>query len=179
MKKVLICFLAWGFLISVGSGSAGAGSPQEARKTCDLSKTSICTIEMWLAFKQKPHKKEIWNFLKSKSIKVLPHTVQFWRPKGGHPPTNIAIGHGLSAEDARMVIELAEKYNDRVEMLVLQSLNPANYAAIATSAWDEKSQIPITQEELEKLKDPSLSTQEFHTLYRQLTDEENLPERFY
>ena len=89
---------------------------------CDISKTTICTIEIWLANKHKKKKREIKKYLKSKSLKVLGHTVQYWRPKGGHPPTNIAIGSAVSAEDARLVIDFALKYNDRVDLLVLDRL---------------------------------------------------------
>lgn len=152
---------------------------QKPKPTCDISVTTICTIEMWLAHKQKKNKREIKNFLKSKSIKVLPHTMQFWKPKGGHPPTNIAIGGGLSAEDARLAIDLAIKYNDKVESLVIQRINPPNYVAIATSAWDAKSETPITPEALERLRDPELTTKEFHALYVDLTGEMNIPETFY
>ena len=90
------------------------------KPSCDTSIITICTIEIWLAHKHKKQKKELRGFLKSKSIKVLHHTIQFWRPKGGHPPTNIAIGSAVSAEDARMAIDFALKYNDRVDLLVLR-----------------------------------------------------------
>ena len=146
---------------------------------CDTSKITICTIEIWLAHKHKKQKKELRGFLKSKSIKVLNHTIQFWRPKGGHPPTNIAIGGAVSAEDARMAIDFALKYNDRVDLLVLRPLNPPNYVAIATSAWDELSQIPIKPEDLERLRDPKLTTEEFHSLYYELTNEGNVQNKFY
>ncbi|MFP6638389.1 MAG: hypothetical protein VB778_07170 [Nitrospinaceae bacterium] len=151
----------------------------EYKPSCDISKTTICTIEIWLAYKHKKDKRELKKLLKSKSIKVLGHTVQYWRPKGGHPPTNIAIGSAVSAEDARMAIELALKYNDHVDLLVLRPLNPPNYVAIATSAWDELSQIPIKPEDLERLRDPKLSTEEFHSLYYDLTNEGNIQQKFY
>ncbi len=162
--------------------SGPGSSPAQAEKIssgCDTSRTTICTIEIWLGHKQKKNRKAIRQELKDRSVKVLHHTIQFWRPRGGHPPTNIAIGRGLSAEDARWVIDLALRYNDAVTMLVLQRLNPPHYAAIATSAWDENSQIPIKPEDLERLRDPRLSTEEFHKLYVSLTGEENIPEAFY
>jgi len=151
----------------------------EYKPPCDISKTTICTIEIWLANKHKKKKREIKKYLKSKSLKVLGHTVQYWRPKGGHPPTNIAIGSAISAKDARLVIDFAIKYNDRVDLLVLRPLNPPNYAAIATSAWDEMSQIPITQKDLARLRDPKLTTEEFHSLYYELTNEGNVQNKFY
>jgi len=147
--------------------------------SCDTSVTTICTIEIWLAHSHKKEDRELRKVLKGKSIKVLRNTIQVWKPRGGHPPTNVAIGSGLSARDAQLVISLAEKYNDKVDMLIIQDLNPPNYAAIATSAWDEKSQVPITGEDLAALKDPKLTTEAFHALYRKLTDEEGRVQAFY
>jgi len=146
---------------------------------CKTGKTTICTIEMWLAHKQKKKNRELRKFLKSKSLKVLRHTIQYWKPLGGHPPTNIAIGSGLAVKDAQFVIDLALEYNDKIDGLIFQSLNPPNYAAIATSAWDDKSETKITQEELQKLRDPSLTTEAFHKLYKDLTGEAGVVPTFY
>ena len=146
---------------------------------CDLSKTTICTMEVWLAHKHKKDKKVLRQTLKDRTIKVLRHTFQFWKPRGGHPPTNIAIGHGLSAKDARWVIEFALKHNDRIDGLIHEKLNPPFYVAVATSAWDIQSETAITPEQLELLRDPSLSTEEFHSLYVKLTGEDAVAPRFY
>ena len=173
MKKI-ICGVLMAFLL------AGVSlSPVSASASCDTSITTICTIEMWLSHKQKKKKKELRSYLKSKSIKVLRHTIQYWKPKGGHPPTNIAIGGGLSAQDARLVIDLALQYNDEINGLVHQRLNPANYVAIATSAWDDNSETPITQDQLTALRDSKLTTEEFHRLYRELTREAGVEQKFY
>ncbi len=177
MKKTILLLTALWFafapLNTVFAEADKKSSP------CGERPTTICTIEIWLAHKQKKQNREIRKFLKSQNLKVLRHTIQYWKPKGGHPPTNVAIGSGLSAEDARLVMKMAIKYNDKIESLVLQALNPPNYAAIATSAWDEKSQIPVSPEELEKLMDESLTTEEFHKLYITLTKEENYKPDFY
>ena len=183
MKRLMMACLLGFFVMFTGSSLAVSKEylfPSSSYKpTCDTSKITICTSEIWLAHKHKKQKKELRGFLKSKSIKVLNHTIQFWRPKGGHPPTNIAIGSAVSAEDARMAIDFALKYNDRVDLLVLRPLNPPNYVAIATSAWDELSQIPIKPEDLERLRDPKLTTEEFHSLYYELTNEGNVQNKFY
>lgn len=185
MKRLIFltgCLLGFFVLLS---GSSFAVSKEylfpaaSYKPPCDTSKTTICTIEIWLAHKHKKQKKEIRNVLKSKSLKVLHHTVQFWRRGNGHPPTNIAIGSAVSAADARMAIEFALKYNDTVNGLILRPLNPPNYVAIATSAWDELSEVIIKPEDLEKLRDPKLSTEEFHSLYYELTNEGNVQEKFY
>jgi hypothetical protein len=183
MKRLMMVCLLGFFVMFTGSSLAVSKEylfPSSSYKPpCDTSKITICTIEIWLAHKHKKQKKELRGFLKSKSIKVLNHTIQFWRPKGGHPPTNIAIGSAVSAEDARMAIDFALKYNDRVDLLVLRPLNPPNYVAIATSAWDELSQIPIKPEDLERLRDPKLTTEEFHSLYYELTNEGNVQNKLY
>ena len=173
---ILVMFLP------VGADSGNQGQilkVSSSKPVCSKGLTTICTLEMWLEYKHKKNNRAIRKVLKDKTIKVLHHTIQYWKPKGGHPPTNIAIGRSLSAEDARWVIELALKYNDRIEGLIFQSLNPPNYVAIATSAWDQDSETPITKEELAQLRDPRLSTQEFHELYVSLTKEKNAAERFY
>lgn len=173
MKKFICGLLAIFLLAGVSL------SPVSASASCDISKTTICTIEMWLSHKQKKKKKELRSYLKSKSIKVLRHTIQYWKPKGGHPPTNIAIGGGLSAEDARLVIDLALQYNDDINGLIHQRLNPPNYVAIATSAWDDNSETPITPDQLAALRDTKLTTEEFHRLYLELTREAEVAKKFY
>ncbi|MFQ5673844.1 MAG: hypothetical protein ACE5G9_12190 [Nitrospinales bacterium] len=190
MKKICSVWavmLLVGVVFALGAGGMASDSeknspPAGIKKvgsSCDTSVITICTVEIWLAHKHKKENKQIREFLKSNSIKVLRRTIQYWKPRGGHPPTNIAIGYGLSAKDARFVINLALKYNDRIDGLIHQRLNPPNYVAIATSAWDEKSETPITQEDLKQLMDPKLTTAEFHKLYRQLTGENNIPQAFY
>ena len=170
MKKLVCLTILFLFSFTLVLLSAHTES-ESYQPSCNTSKTTVCTIEMWLAHKHKKNNREIRKFLKSKSLKVLRHTIQYWKPKGGHPPTNIAIGSMVSAKDARLMIDIAIKYNDKVDRLILRPLNPPNYVAIATSAWDEQSEVLITSEDLKKLRDPKLSTQEFQTLYAALTNE--------
>ena len=170
MKKLV--FLGTLFLISFPTFFPSIYAESGGYKpSCDTRKTTVCTIEMWLAHKHKKNNREIREFLKSKNLKVLRHTIQYWRPKGGHPPTNIAIGSLVSAKDARLMIDIAIQYNDKIDGLILRPLNPPNYVAIATSAWDEQSEILITPEGLEKLRNPKLTTGEFQALYAELTNE--------
>ncbi|MBC8287746.1 MAG: hypothetical protein H8E42_09785 [Nitrospinae bacterium] len=186
MKRLVILAVCLVGVIVMLAGSSFAVSKEylfpgpEYKPPCDTSERTICTIEIWLAHKHKKQKKEIRGFLKSKSLKVLGHTIQFWRRGNGHPPTNIAIGSAISAKDARMAIDIALKYNDKVDTLILRPLNPPNYVAIATSAWDEDSEVSIKPEELAKLRDPKLTTEEFHSLYYELTNEAGVQrDKFY
>jgi len=179
LKKNVILWMCLVFVGSMIFPVSPLYSSEKTKSGCKSGKTTICTIEMWLGHVHKKNKKLIRADLKSKSLKVLRHTVQYLKRTGGHPPTNIAIGSKISAEDARLAIALAEHYNDRIDRLIVQALNPPNYVAIATSAWDDKSEVRVTQDQLAALKDPKLSTEEFHTLYRKLTDEANRAEAFY
>ncbi|MDA0691749.1 MAG: hypothetical protein O3A78_08445 [Nitrospinae bacterium] len=175
MSKLICSLLVVFFLTGMPSSPALVS----AASSCDTSITTICTIEIWLGHNQKKRKKELQGTLESKSIKVLRNTIQYWKPKGGHPPTNIALGSGLSAEDARRAIDLALEYNDEINGLIHQRLNPPNYVAIATSAWDDKSETPITPDQLAALRDSKLTTEEFHRLYRELTQEATVEQKFY
>ncbi|MBJ79334.1 MAG: hypothetical protein CMH80_06435 [Nitrospinae bacterium] len=170
MKKLVSLTIL--FLLSFTVALSPAHAESEANKPpCGERKTTVCTIELWLGHKQKKNNRDIRKFLKSKDLKVLRHTIQYWKPKGGHPPTNIAIGSRVSAEDARLVIDIAFKYNDNIERLILRPLNPPNYVAIGTSAWDLQSEILVSKEDLQRLRDPKLTTEEFQALYAELTHE--------
>jgi hypothetical protein len=182
MKSVLRIGILGAVLAVLFAGTALAGNTAQkdyVPSGCKIEKTTICTIEIWLERKYKKHNREIREMLKDESIKVIRNTIQYWPPKGGHPPTNIAIGRSLTAEDARWVISLALDLNDNIDGLVFQRLNPPYYVAIGTSAWDDKSETPITPEQLTQLRDPKLTTEEFHALYVKLTGEAGVAETFY
>ena len=169
-----LLFSGWGW-----AGEAGAAKGDYVPSGCKIDKTTICTIEIWLERKHKKNNRAIRKMLKEKSIKVIRNTIQYWPPRGGHPPTNIAIGRSLSADDARWVINLALELNDNINGLIFQRLNPPHYVAIGTSAWDEKSETKITPEQLQQLRDPKLTTKQFHALYVEMTGERGVAETFY
>ncbi len=179
MKKPHNMLLVLGLTVFWLVGAGLSVNPVVAKSSCDLTKTTICTIELWLAYAHKKKNKEIRQILKDKQIKVLRRTIQYLRPKGGHPPINIVIGRAVSAEDARWVIDFALEYNDTIKLLIIQRLNPPNYVAVGTSAWDAEKEIAITPEQLQSLRDPNLTTEQFHLLYVKLTGEANIPDKFY
>jgi hypothetical protein len=94
---------------------------------------------------------------------------QFFRV--GSPPPNIAIGSQVSAEIARMAIDLAIQYNHGVTHLLPQFRFFPHQISIGTSAFDELVPVAIRPDDLERLRDPTLSDVQFRTLYRQLTKE--------
>tara|TARA_B100000686_G_C16797340_1_gene983368 strand:+ start:2010 stop:2594 length:585 start_codon:yes stop_codon:yes gene_type:complete len=171
-RELLLVALVFACFFMVGTEPL-LGNDFGEGKPCGNRNTTICTIELWLSHEHKKENKVIRDLLKENSLKVIRKTIQYWRARGGHPPTNLAIGKAISAEDGRLAIDLAILLNDRVDQLVLQTLNPPNYVAIGTSAWDEKSLISITPGELQQLRDPKLNTTEFQRLYIDLTGESN------
>jgi hypothetical protein len=94
---------------------------------------------------------------------------QFFRK--GNPPQNIALGSGISSDVARLAIDLAITYNRGITHLMPEFRFHPNQIAIGTSAFDELVPVAVSPEDLERLKNPALSTVEFHRLYRQLTHE--------
>jgi hypothetical protein len=125
-------------------------------------------VEVFLSPDHRDHVAAIKQELASASItRVRPQVYRL-----GHPPKNIAIGRDISADAARLSLRLAVEYNDGVEFLLPEYRFFHDHVAIGSSAFDEASQIPITPEDLAQLRDPSLSTEQFHTLYRSLTGED-------
>jgi hypothetical protein len=87
----------------------------------------------------------------------------------GNPPTNIGLGSQVPADKAREAIRLALKYNRAVSILLPERLFPPRFVTIASSNFDDTVEYPILNEDLAHLLDPSLTTEQFHDLYRQLT----------
>lgn len=99
--------------------------------------------------------------------------VQFM--KVGKPPTNIGLGPSVTAERARAAIRMAKTYNRDVTILLPERLFPDHYVAIASSSFDDTVEYPVTAEQLNELENPSLTTEQFHSLYRRLTPADRPP----
>jgi hypothetical protein len=84
------------------------------------------------------------------------------------PPKNIGIGKCVTAGSARLAIREAIKLNGGVDRLVMQDIMPHHWIKIGTTDTSELTWIPVGPEELARLTDPSLSTEQFQELYRQL-----------
>lgn len=95
----------------------------------------------------------------------------------GNPPTNIAIGPAVPAPIARLAIRLAQTYNRGITLLLPEERLAPHYLAFGTSIFDESFQYPITPDDLARLADPALTTEDFHRLYRSLADIDRRPYR--
>ena len=125
-------------------------------------------VELFLAKERKGDLDTIKKELEAAGItRIRP---QFFRL--GNPPENIAIGKNIPADVARLAIRLAVTYNRDIKSLLPEYRFFPDHIVIGSSAFDEKSQIPIRPEDLKRLSDPALNTPQFHDLYRELTGED-------
>ena len=92
---------------------------------------------------------------------------QFFRQ--GQPPQNIGLGRDVPADKAREAIRLALKYNLGVGILLPERLFPPRFVTIASSNYDDTVEYPIDQATLSQLQNETLTTEEFHRLYKGLT----------
>ena len=95
--------------------------------------------------------------------------VHFQFARRGQPPQNIGLGREVPADKAREDIRLALKYNVGVGILLPERLFPPRFVTIASSNFDDTVEYPIDQAALARLRDETLTTEEFHRLYRDLT----------
>lgn len=93
----------------------------------------------------------------------------------GQPPRNIGLGAKVSAERARAAISLAKKYNRGVTILLPERLFPDRYITIASSNFDDTVEYPVDDQSLSQLENPSLTSEQFHELYRRLTPADQPP----
>ena len=92
---------------------------------------------------------------------------QFFRQ--GQPPQNIGLGRDVPADKAREALRLALKYNLGVGILLPERLFPPRFVTIASSNYDDTVEYPIDQATLAQLQNETLTTEEFHRLYKGLT----------
>jgi hypothetical protein len=95
--------------------------------------------------------------------------------KAGRAPMNIGLGPKVTAERARAAIRMAEKYIGGITILLPEQLFPEHYVTIASSSFDDTVEYRIGAEDLKELKDPSLTTEQFHALIRRLTPADQPP----
>jgi len=162
--RVVTIVLALVYLVSPSPSRSG---DQEGGPIPDHEKLPLL-VEIFLAKERKPELEALRKEFAALSVTRV--KVQFFRL--GHPPQNLAVGPETPADVARLAIRMAKTYNDGVKYILAQYRFFPNHIAIGTSAFDEASQIPITPENVERLADPALTTEQFHALYQQLTGED-------
>lgn len=170
MKKETILFsLAGGILLlSLFAAPAPAepGRSPESPAAKEAAGRRDILVEIFLAPERKNEADAVKKEFEALSItKVRPQVF-----RKGHPPRNIGFGKEIPADVARQAIQLALKYNDGIEFLLPEKRLAAHYIGIGVSIFDEAFQFPISPEELKRISDPSLTDDQFHQLYREMTD---------
>jgi hypothetical protein len=151
---VLVCAFVLGFAGAVWSAEPAVGDP------------GAILVEIFLA----PDRKTDLDAIKKEFAAVGVTKVRQKFFQLGNPPTNLAIGRNVQAPIARLAIRLAQTYNRGITLLLPEERLAFDYVAFGTSIFDESFQIPVSADDLARLADPSLTTEQFHALYRQLAD---------
>jgi hypothetical protein len=160
------------FLVLSRAGSLSAETVYDCNAAENRDKPT--TIEIVLAQKWKGQVDQIKRALGSETsgIKVRYKFFPFL-----DPPTNIGIGKCVTAENGRRAIGEAVRYLGKVDKVIRQDILPHHWIMIGSTDVAELGWIPISPEDLTQLTDPALSTEQFQTLYRQLSTpkEKKLP----
>ncbi len=132
------------------------------------------TIEVVLSQRWKARAEEVKRTLMadSEAVKVRVRIFPFL-----DPPTNIGIGKCVTAEDARRAIREAINYYGKLDRVIRQDILPHHWIKIGSTDVAELAWTPVAPDDLTRLSDPALSTEQFQTLYRQLAapKEKKLP----
>ncbi len=165
-KKSLILFL---IVLSVFFIWTSTVFAEQSSYDCNAeeNKEIRTSIKLKLERKWKKKKREIKKDISSRDgqLKVK---LEFFAPKMT-PPKNLGIGKCVSAETGRLAIEKAFQYNRGIDFVIMQEFLPHHWAMFGTTDLAELTFIKITSEDLSRLADPSLSTEQFQDLYRQLS----------
>jgi hypothetical protein len=154
------------FSLTLGLGIAGESLASEtAAGSCADQPGAATTIEMKLAKHWRPQAAEIKRELRSGPGSI---TARIEFTPMAAPPMNIGIGRCVDADVARLAIRAARTYNGGIDRVIFQDILPHRWVLIGTTQVAELSWTPVSAEDLDRLADPSLSTEAFQTLYREL-----------
>lgn len=81
----------------------------------------------------------------------------------------VAVGRCVPAPVARHVLAKALKYTGGIGALVQQQFVSPYWLGVGATIFDEPSQHKVTEEQVRQLLNESLSSEEFHVLYRKLS----------
>jgi hypothetical protein len=122
-------------------------------------------VEGYIAKKFKKDRRAIYN-----EFAEMGHTRVALRPfPMGKTAKVVAIGRCVPAYIARHIMQKTLKYTSGIESLVTQAFISSHWFGIGLTMFDEPSQQIVSPEQVQKLLDPSLSTEEFQALYRKFS----------
>ncbi|CUS37194.1 exported hypothetical protein [Candidatus Nitrospira nitrosa] len=156
---LLPVFIIFMLILAVGESTVTNAS------TDAVVAAPVSRIEVVLAYQYRTRETEI----KKDFVQAGLTNVHVQYARMGQPPQNIGMGRDVPADKAREAIRLAMKYNLGVGILLPERLFPPRFITIASSNYDDTVEYHITQDTLSKLQDPTLSTEAFHRLYKDVT----------
>ncbi|MBN4053134.1 hypothetical protein JYT92_00075 [bacterium AH-315-L15] len=161
----LIALLGLSFLLVIGETKASEGVIKPYDCNAMENRDIKTTIDMKLAKRWKKEKKEIKKRLAASdsTLKVRLSFFPFL-----DPPINLGVGKCVSAERGRLAIEKAIEYNKGVGFLVRQEILPHHWVRIGLTDLSELAWIAVGPEDLARLSDPNLTTDQFQALYREM-----------
>jgi hypothetical protein len=123
------------------------------------------TIEIVLAQKWKPEADAVKQALiaDSPAVKVRIKFYPFL-----DPPANIGIGSCVTAEVARRAIQETLRTHGKIDRLIRQDILPHHWVKIGSTDTAEMAWLPVGPEDVARLSDPALTTEQFQELYRTL-----------
>ena len=146
-----------------GGNAFAEGEPYDC--AAPENRNEPTTIEIVLSKKWKDRVAEVKQSLQggNEAIKVRVRLYPFL-----DPPTNIGIGKCVPAEPARRAIREAVQFYGKLDRLIRQDILPHHWIKIGSTDTAELAWTPIVPDDLTRLTDPALSTEQFQNLYRQL-----------
>lgn len=166
-KTSIIILIVFLFNVMIVEESHAFFSKETYDCHAEENKNVIPTIELKLAKKKyRKKKREIKKTVQSlnRDWKVRLQFFPFL-----DPPMILGVGKCVSAEDGRLAIKQAQKYNRGIDRVVMQEFMPHHWIKIGVTDLAELTFIDISPEDLARLSDPALSTPEFQTLYREFS----------
>lgn len=154
--------------------SLGGVQIANAEITCRPLEERPIKIEAWMAKKKLPQFRE----MRREYGRMGSTYVSIFTYPGNNPSRVVAIGRCVPAYIARHALETTLQYYGSVSHLVNQGFLAPHWMGLATSLFSENSQRPVTREQIDRLLDPLLTTDEFHALYQKLTVQEQMVEGF-
>jgi len=142
-----------------------AAAPAWGEEPCPPVEERPVKIEAWVSKKRLPEFRRM-----RQAFGRMGHTRVILFPyPGSNPSRVVAVGRCVPAYIARHALQQTLHYYGEIRSLVHPGFVAPHWIGLATSLFAENSQRPVSGEQLRRLLDPALSTEEFHALYRQYT----------
>ena len=159
LNSILPAFLLLGLGLQPALG-AGKGSRDPSVR-----------IDIWIGKHQKDNKDKIETRLQEKNVRKVKIQIAKW----GTATQTAGIGSDVPVGVAQNSLKIQSELTG-VSFLLSQFLVPPTYVTLGSSLYEEKVEIPITQNNLQRLLNPNLNNREFHALYQRLTGEDKVLE---